>query len=165
MPRPRKSIEALKLSNTYRPHRHDRRRDVPAAGDLTTHPPPDHLTEPEQAVWHEVCTVAPPKLLRDADKFLLEAFVTAVAAHRGARQAASLGILVKSSSGAVLNPALGEMRRQARLIAEIAGKFGLTPASRLNLLDNTPKEPEDATSPGFARMFGGLKMIKGDRAA
>jgi P27 family predicted phage terminase small subunit len=164
MPRPRQSVEQHKLSGTYQPSRHANRREVQAAGDLTAQPPPAHLSEPEQAAWREICAVAPPKLLRDADAFLLEALVTAIAAHRSARQAASLGILVKSSSGAVLNPALGEQRRQARLIAEIAGKFGMTPASRLNLLGNAPAEPE-AINPAFTKLFGGLKVIKGSRAA
>jgi P27 family predicted phage terminase small subunit len=151
MPRPRQSVEQHKLSNTYRQDRHGRRREVQAAGDLTAQPPPAHLSEPEQAAWREICAVAPPKLLKNADTFLLETLVTAIAAHRGARRAASLGVMIKGANGPAVNPAFGEQRRQARLIAEIAGKFGLTPASRLSLLDNAPREPE-VTNPAFAQL-------------
>jgi P27 family predicted phage terminase small subunit len=164
MPRPRQSVEQHKLSGTYQPSRHANRREVQAAGDLTAQPPPAHLTEPEQTAWREICAVAPPKLLKNADTFLLETLVTAIAAHRGARRAASLGVIIKGANGPAVNPAYGEQRRQARLIAEIAGKFGMTPASRLSLLNGTPAEPE-VTNPAFAQLFGGLKVIRGNRAA
>ncbi len=81
MPRPRKPIRQLKLQKTFVRARHGTRREVEAAGDLLDNPPPQHLTPAERTIWREACAVAPGQLWKSADRFVLEAFTAAVAAH------------------------------------------------------------------------------------
>jgi hypothetical protein len=86
MPRPRKSVEQHKREGTYQPCRHAHRREVQARDELGAGSAPLHLTDSERHVWAEVLNVAPPHLLKSADRFMLEAFVAAVAAPpRGSR--------------------------------------------------------------------------------
>jgi P27 family predicted phage terminase small subunit len=168
MPQPRKPIARHRLQGTYRPDRQGARREVEAPDELTAGAAPPHLTEVERRIWAEALDVAPPHLLKSADSFTLEVFVAAVAAHREARAArAATGLLLEPERGdriAVINPLTGEIRRQARLIAELGAKLGLTPDARLRLLDGIRRDPDDvAVDAEFLRRFGPLQVIPGGR--
>jgi phage terminase small subunit len=59
---------------------------------------------------------------------------------------------------------LGEIRRQARLIAELGSNLGLSPDARLRLLDGIRQENREVeTDPEFLAKFGPLKVIRGGR--
>jgi hypothetical protein len=102
VPRPRKPIERHRLAGTFKAARHGGRRKIVAEGDLTAGPAPKHLSEVEQAVWTEVCRFAPAAFWRNADRFLVEAFVVAVAAHREATALRARMALLTKFSGAIV---------------------------------------------------------------
>jgi hypothetical protein len=101
-------------------------------------------------------------LLKSADRFLLEAFVAAVAAHRDARATRACSpLLLAPERGdriARVSQLTGEIRRQARLIAELGSKLGLAPDARLRLADGTPGN--DVT-PEYLAKYGPLRVVKG----
>lgn len=154
MPRPRKPVRQHKLQGTYLRARHSTRREVEAAGDLLDNPPPKHLTPAERTIWRETCAVAPGQLWRPADQFVLEAFTAAVAAHRAARaELATVTVLTDRDSH--IHPLMGEIRRQASLIRELGACLGLTPQSRLQLLDGHDPGEDLRTPLGLLRVISG----------
>jgi P27 family predicted phage terminase small subunit len=166
MPRHRKPVAQHKLEGTYEPGRHAHRREVAAQGELAAGSAPLHLSDAERRIWIEVCNVAPARLLKNADRFMLEALVTAIAAHREARaERAATGLLMEPTRGdriPQINPLAGEIRRQARLIAELGSKLGLTPDARVRLLDSIRPGPNEIPlSPEFLARFGPLRLIPG----
>jgi len=53
--RPPKPTSLLKLSGTFRKHRHGDRQDLDLGGELPE--PPEFLSEVAREEWHRVCTI------------------------------------------------------------------------------------------------------------
>jgi phage terminase small subunit len=91
---------------------------------------------------------------------LVEAFVTAVVAHRSARAELARETLLIDSQRADtdvrVHPLAAEIRQQARLIRDIGASLGLTPQSRLTLLSGN--QDDDLQTP-----FGPFEVISGGR--
>jgi P27 family predicted phage terminase small subunit len=91
---------------------------------------------------------------------VLESFVTAVLAHRTARAALAKEALLiepeRTDTLAHVHPLTAEIRRQASIIRELGSCLGLTPQSRLQLLDGNQNED-------MMTDFGPLVVIKGGR--
>jgi P27 family predicted phage terminase small subunit len=163
MPQPRKPLALHRLQGTLNVTRHRGRREIEAVGDLTAEAPPGGLSEAQKAVWAEVCAAAPERLLKSADRFLLESFVIAITVLREAnamRVASSL--LIRSRDGVQISPLAGEIRRQSRLIAELGARLGFEPQARLRLMDGGAAD-DGGFDPEFVNRFGPLELIRGGR--
>jgi phage terminase small subunit len=128
---------------------------------------PTISTQQHKPSWNEVAACAPPRLLAAADRFVVASFAVAVGAFREAialRDKTS--VLVRSlhdNRSIIVNPLNGEIRRQSRLIVELGAQIGLTPSSRMRILDGLALEGEPM-DPAFVEEFGPLRLIRGDRA-
>jgi phage terminase small subunit len=58
---------------------------------------------------------------------------------------------------------LGEIRRQARLIAELGSNLGLSPQCQTAVVGIRQENREVETDPEFLAKFGPLKVIRGGR--
>jgi hypothetical protein len=69
--RPRKLVEVLELTKSFRPEQHRQRQAVPKfnrpIGDL-----PEHLALDEAAVWHEMTASLPAGVLTLSDQARME---------------------------------------------------------------------------------------------
>ncbi len=131
MPRPRKPLELLELTGTYRPDRHGQRRDAPKS-ERPIGDPPGHLTPDEAAA----AGVLPRHPGRGADLGRSVGAGDARAPHRQ-------------------GPApRGAASGRARPPAGPVGEMGATPASRSKVLPAGPAEapavgnPWDVLPPG-----------------
>jgi P27 family predicted phage terminase small subunit len=157
MPYPRKATEQHRLQGTYQPSRHSRRQDVPGGPELTQ--PPPGLSEAELRVWSELQRIAPAGLLKAADAHLVERYCRGMARYRQA--AAELrGRPILTAEG-TLNPLDGALRRAERALTELGEALGLSPRSRLRLLDGLA--PPEGDYGGLTSAFGELRLIRGNR--
>jgi hypothetical protein len=72
MPQPRKPVEVLGLSGTFRPDRHGQRRVAPKSPHPIGDPPPS-LAADEAGCWREFVSNAPAGVLTAGDRWALEA--------------------------------------------------------------------------------------------
>jgi P27 family predicted phage terminase small subunit len=158
MPRQRLTTEQHRLQGTYQQVRHDRRRDVDGGEDLTR--PPPGLTQAELAVWRELQHIAPPRLLKAADAHLVERYCRGTARYRQA--AAELAGRPILTAEGTLNPLDGALRRAERALTEMGEALGLSPRSRMKLLDGIAA-PEGSYA-GLTSAFGELRLIRGNKA-
>jgi hypothetical protein len=133
MARPRKPLELLELTGTFRPDRHARRRAAPKS-DRGIGAPPPCLAPDEAACWREFVADAPTGVLTSADRTALEALARLIA--KGRRP--------EGLSGAELGHLRGFL-----------SEMGASPASRGRVLPSAPAEapagnPWDVAPPGRA---------------
>jgi P27 family predicted phage terminase small subunit len=138
--------------------RHNRRQDVDGGHDLTQ--PPTGLTPAELTVWSELQRIAPPRLLKAADAHLVERYCRGTTRYRQA--AAELAGRPLLTAAGTLNPLAGELRRAERALTEIGEALGLSPRSRMRLLDGVA--PPEGGYTGLSSAFGELRLISGNRA-
>jgi P27 family predicted phage terminase small subunit len=158
MPYPRKPTEQLRLAGTWRRDRHAKRRDVDGGGGDLTQPPPS-LGEAELVIWRELQRIAPSGLLKIADSHLVERYCRATRRYRQAAE--ELGGRSLVTLQGTLNPLAGELRRAERALTEMGEALGLSPRSRMRLLDGIAA-PEGGYA-GMTSAFGELRLIRGNR--
>lgn len=118
MPAKRKSAATHRAQGTFRADRH---RDAGVGLQPMDTTPPEHMSERQQAVWHELCAAAEPFLAR-SDRFAVEL---------------ATGLLVKMRSGSAKAAELGHLLTLMR-------KLGLSPDGRQQL---DPVQLDEATNP------------------
>ena len=133
MPMPRKPLEVLELSGTYRADRHARLRGAPKSergiGD-----PPACLAPDEAGCWREFVSNAPAGVLTAGDRWALEALAR---------------LHAKSRREGLSGAELGQLRG-------FLSELGATPASRGRVLPAGPGaepaagNPWDVAAPGRA---------------
>jgi len=129
--RPRKPTALLKLQGTFRKGRHAYRQDLELGGELPE--PPEFLSEVAREEWDRVCTIGRySKALSPADRGPLTLYCILWAE------------LVASQH-------TGETMQSSRmaLLANLAGKFGMTPSERAKV--QVPAEEKTGRNP-FAEL-------------
>lgn len=104
-------------------------------------PPPEYLTDTQQAVWTELLDVAPANVCTSTDRAVWEALVVAVDTFRIANDRLKTeGLVVpanEKSTYMVQNPYLIIRNKQTEIINKLAAQLGFDPTSRVRLKANT----------------------------
>lgn len=103
---------------------------------------PDYLDAEARIVWDRLApSLAARGMLTAWDVDLFAAYCTAVVHHRRAvRSVNDTAVLLKTPAGAVKHPALQVVRDQLALMAQVGGRFGLTPEDRSQVVSPTDTE-------------------------
>jgi hypothetical protein len=126
MPRHRKPLAVAELTGATRKHP-ERYRKQPPAVDAVFGAPPEHLTDSQRAVWHELEAYAPTGTWTGADRIaveLLSVLLDEFRTNYTGMRAAKFGLIVSC-----------------------LGRLGLTPADRQKL----GTEPTPAAENPFLR--------------
>jgi|GEM_PF-2351003 len=126
MPTPRKSLAQLAASGTLARHS-GRYKSRLAAVPTIIHPPgraPAHLNLDQKTVWAEIIRTAPQGVLMKSDRIIVEVLVR-------------LLLKVRTTDGSTA---------EFNAIANVLGKLGMTPASRLSMNVERALEPHETAA-------------------
>jgi P27 family predicted phage terminase small subunit len=148
MANPPKATKDHKDKGNYRPSRHANRLEGVASVVKSAPNPPGYFDKRHRELWQTVCKyVFDLGVLAEADTQLIEVYVKHFILWKDAMEDVSTNgfmITVETSKGVaqVRNPAIAVMNESARLINQIADKFGFSPRARMGI-KTEPKEEED----------------------
>lgn len=112
MSRPRTATNVLRLRGAYKNHPERARKKEPTANPLADGPP-DHLSDVEKKMWHEIVRIAPHGVLMASDALLIESLSVLWVVYREEKADIQPGLL-------------------ARLDIQM-GRLGLSPSDRAKL--------------------------------
>lgn len=125
MARPPKPTAVLKTQGTARKDRHAKRKDLELGGELPQ--PPDFLSDIAREEWRRVCTIGKyNKALSPADRGPLAMYCLLWAE-----------LQAKTTTGEEM-----QASRMA-LLANLAGKFGMTPSDRAKIQMPEDEKPKN----------------------
>lgn len=113
MARPRKPNEIQELSGSWDKNPDRRRSEALTDSFLDINNPPDNMSEREISVWKEIVRNAPIRVLRNSDRFLVEAAARAISEMRFSQN------LIPSQRNACITTVKG-----------LLSLMGMTPADR-----------------------------------
>jgi len=134
MGRPRKPAALQELTGAYKKNPQRRRVEPVPTGPLGD--PPERLSKEEKSAWHELVAIAPPGVLKNADRMVVE-----LASRLLAR-------VWKEGIGGRSGLAPGELSMLEKLLS----KMGMSPADRSKVdftKDGSPDRPQKQTGAGF----------------
>lgn len=132
MARRRKTKAELRASGAFQhnPKRAVGRGDPPKpTGPLGR--APAHLRLDEKAVWNELAGIMPPGVVGNVDQFAVETLVRLVVKTRKRRAGAS----------------------EQKMLLQLLGKFGMTPADRRRIEIHEEESPEQKVDDPWAEFF------------
>jgi hypothetical protein len=124
MARPRDPAALQKLKGVDKKNPKRMREEPEPTGPLGE--PPSHFTNEEKAVWYELGTLAPPRVLTNADRWLVELACSLMARKR------------KDGIGGRAGLNNGELA----MLAQCLSKMGMTPSDR-SKVGVPPEKPKD----------------------
>lgn len=112
---------------------------IPKSG-IDDYAPPDYFNEAQAREWRQVCSEAPPGMLKSLDMAILEAYVVNICLMRDAADEINKsGHLSEGSNGnMVISPYVRILNTASIAVAKFAGELGFTPSSRSRI--RVPKE-------------------------
>lgn len=143
-----KSVKDHKDKGNHRPSRHANRLESIASVIKSAPKPPAYFDKRHVKLWETTCKhVFDLGVLSEPDTQLIEVYVRHFILWQDASADVSENgfmITVETAKGIaqVRNPAIAVMNESARLINQIADKFGFSPRARMGIKTEPPEEED-----------------------